>query len=328
MSNRRQFIAVLGGAAATWPLATRAQQPANPVIGFLSIGSPEEHTERLRGFRKTIAEAGYVEGRNIIIEYKWAEGRNDRLPALAAEMIRRPVSLIVAASDPAALAAKNATATVPIVFVGGGDPVKLGLVDSLNKPGRNLTGVTILNIEIVPKRLQIMNELVPQAKEIAVLFGPFIPSNYDSQLRELQKGAGAMDLQLHSLQAVSSQEIDKAFEVVAERRIRALVVAASSFFNNRSRQLGALAARHAVPAIFQTREFAAAGGLISYGASLADAYFTIGDYVVRILKGQKPADLPVQQSTKIEMIINLKSAKALDIGISLPLLGRADEVIE
>jgi putative tryptophan/tyrosine transport system substrate-binding protein len=325
--RRREFVALLGGAVVARPVAARAQPPAMPVIGFLSSGTPQEFTERLRAFRQSIGEAGYDEGRNLIVEYKWAEGRNDRLPALVAELIRRQVSVIAAAGDPAALSAKAATSTIPIVFVGGGDPMKLGLVASLNRPGGNVTGVTILNVEIAPKRLQMMHELVPQAKEVAVLFGPFTP-NTEPQSKFLLEVASAMGLQLHILRVGSPPEIERAFDIVAERRIRALVIGASTLFNSQSRQLGELAARCAVPAIFQTREFAAAGGLVSYGANLADAYRAMGEYAGRLLKGQKPADLPVQQSAKIEMIINLKSAKALDIPIPIPLLGRADEVIE
>jgi putative ABC transport system substrate-binding protein len=277
--------------------------------------------------RQSLSEAGYVEGHNISIEYRWAYDAIDRLPLLAADLVRRPVALIIASADPAAVAAKAATTDIPIVFVGGGDPVKLGLVRSLNEPGNNVTGVTILNIEISPKRLQLLNELVPQTKVVAVLFGN-APFSFEKQLSDFQRAARVLGLELHVLQAGTTQDIDRAFETVVGRQIGAVAVAASAFFNNRSAQLGALAAHSGVPAIFQTREFTAAGGLISYGASLTDAYHLVGGYIGRILKGEKPADLPVQQSAKIEMIINLKTAKALGVTVPITLLGRADEVIE
>jgi putative ABC transport system substrate-binding protein len=325
--QRRKFIALLGGAAA-WPFAARAQQPALPVIGFLSSASPDLYANRLRAFRQGLKEAGYVEGQNVAIEYRWAEGQNDRLPALAAELVQRHVDVIAAAGGtPSAVAAKAATATIPIVFGVAVDPVKIGLVASLNRPGGNLTGITNLNVEVGPKRLELMRELIPAATNIAVLVNPTSPIA-EPFSRSMQAAARTLGQQVHVLQASTEQDFDKVFADLARLRAGALVISPDVFFNTKIEQLAVLSLRHAVPAIFQYREFAAAGGLISYGSDETEYYRLIGIYAGRILKGEKPADLPVVQSTKVEMILNLKTAKALGITVPLPLLGRADEVIE
>jgi putative ABC transport system substrate-binding protein len=325
--QRRKFIALLSGAAA-WPFTTRAQQPARPVIGFLSSASPDLYANRLRAFRQGLKEAGYVEGQNVAIEYRWAEGQNDRLPALAAELVQRHVDVIAAAGGtPSAVAAKAATATIPVVFGVAVDPVKIGLVASLNRPGGNLTGITNLNVEVGPKRLELMRELIPAATNIAVLVNPTSPIA-EPFSRSMQAAARTLGQQVHVLQASTEQDFDKVFADLARLRAGALVISPDVFFNTKIEQLAVLSLRHAVPAIFQYREFAAAGGLISYGSDETEYYRLIGIYAGRILKGEKPADLPVVQSTKVEMILNLKTAKALGITVPLPLLGRADEVIE
>jgi putative ABC transport system substrate-binding protein len=325
--QRRKFIALLSGAAA-WPFTTRAQQPARPVIGFLSSASPDLYANRLRAFRQGLKEAGYVEGQNVAIEYRWAEGQNDRLPALAAELVQRHVDVIAAAGGtPSAVAAKAATATIPVVFGVAVDPVKIGLVASLNRPGGNLTDITNLNVEVGPKRLELMRELIPAATNIAVLVNPTSPIA-EPFSRSMQAAARTLGQQVHVLQASTEQDFDKVFADLARLRAGALVISPDVFFNTKIEQLAVLSLRHAVPAIFQYREFAAAGGLISYGSDETEYYRLIGIYAGRILKGEKPADLPVVQSTKVEMILNLKTAKALGITVPLPLLGRADEVIE
>jgi ABC-type uncharacterized transport system substrate-binding protein len=327
--KRREFIAVLGGAAVAWPLGARAQQAAVPVIGFLSNASPDAYTIRLRAFRQGLKEAGYVEGQNVEIEYRWAEGHNSRLPALAAELVRRQVAVMVAAGGtPAAVVAKAATATIPIVFGVAVDPVETGLVTSLNRPGGNLTGVTNLNVEVGPKRLELVHELLPTATIIAVLVNPTSPNIAELFSRTMQQAARALGLQLHILHASTDRDFDAVFESVLQLRAGALVISPDVFFTARREQLAALSLRHAVPAIYQYRPFAAAGGLMSYGSDETEYYRLVGIYAGRVLKGEKPADLPVVQSTKVELIINLKTAEALGITIPLPLIGRADEVIE
>jgi putative ABC transport system substrate-binding protein len=328
MITRRALITMLGGAAATLPIAARAQQPATPVVGYLHLGSREGSALMVAAFRKGLSEAGYVEGRNVAIEYRWANNESKQLPELANDLVRRRVAVIATAGDPAAIAAKAATASIPIVFVGGNDPVGIGLAESLNRPGGNVTGITTLNVELAAKRLQILHELVPAAKTLAVLLTPFTPA-FAVQSRDLLEAAGTLGVALDLLQAGTPEQIDDAFDVLARRRPAAgLQIGASAFFKLRSEQLAVSSVRHALPAIFQTREFVAAGGLVSYASSLADASRINGGYVGRILKGEKPIDLPVQQATKVELILNLKTAKMLGLTVPLSLLGRADEFIE
>ena len=327
--TRRDFITLLGGAAAVWPLAGHPQQPAMPVIGFLGSESPDRFEGRVRAFLQGLADMGYVEGRNFAIEYRWAEGKNDRLPQLAAELVDRRVAVIAAiGGTPAALAAKAATSTIPIIFNTGGDPVKLGLVKSLNHPSGNLTGVTPLGVEVGPKRLELVHELVPDANVVALLVNPSNPTLAETVSRETLIAAKTLGLQLHVLRAATESDFDAVFESLKEKRAGALVIGTDIFFSARSEKLAMLTVRHAVPAIYQYHEFAAAGGLMSYGGSLSGAYRQVGVYTGRVLKGESPADLPVQQATKVELIINMKTAKTLGITVPLSLLGRADEVIE
>jgi len=326
--KRREFITLLGGAAAAWPLAARAQQPAMPVIGFLSSALPDRDAGRLRAFRQGLAETGYVEGRNVAIEYRWAEEQNDRLPALAADLVRRQVAVIATAGDVlGAVAAKAATTTIPIVFTTGRDPVEIGLVPSLNRPGGNLTGVATLGAELEPKRVELLHEAIPAATIVGALVNP-ASRNAEFLSRDLRAAARILGLELGVLNAVTEGDFDSVFADLVRLRAGGLVIATDALFISRSEQVAALALRHAMPAIFQFRAFAAAGGLMSYGGSLADLYHRSGVYTGRVLNGEKPGDLPVQQSTKAELIINLKTAKALGITFPLPLLGRADEVIE
>jgi putative ABC transport system substrate-binding protein len=325
--KRRDFLTLLGGAAAAWPLTAGAQQPAMPVVGFLGLGAPANTASRVRAFHQGLSETGYVDGRNVAIEFRWAEDQQDRLPLLAADLARRPVAVIAASGISAAAAAKAATTTIPIVFNMGQDPVERGFVASLNRPGGNLTGVSNLNVELGPKRLELMRELLPTAIIITLLVDPTGP-NAVTLMRDLQTAARALGLQLHVLHASSERDFDAVFATLLQLRAGALVIGNDGLFINRPERLGALTRRHEVPTIFQFREFAAAGGLMSYGDSLTEQNRMAGVYVGRILKGEKPADLPVQQSTKIELIINLKTAKALGLTVPLSLLGRADEVIE
>jgi putative ABC transport system substrate-binding protein len=325
--RRREFITLIGGAAA-WPITARAQQPAVPAIGFLGSESPDLWTTRVRAFRRGLSEAGYVDGQNVAIEYRWAEGRYDRLPALAGDLVRQQVTVIAApGSTPGALAAKAATTTIPIVFGTGADPVAMGLVASLNRPGGNLTGVTALTVEVLPKQLEFLHALLPTATIIVLIVNPTNP-NAETESRDLQAAARILGLQLHILHASTERDFDAAFATSVKLRAGGLVIGADQFFNSRSEGLAALALHHAVPAIYQSREFAAAGGLMSYGSSTTDTFHLAGVYTGRVLKGEKPADLPVQQATKVELIINLKTAKALGVTVPLALLTRADEVIE
>jgi putative ABC transport system substrate-binding protein len=324
---RRDFVALIGGAAATWPRTARTQQPMT-VIGYLSPGSPETDAFRLTGLRQGLNEIGYVEGQNVAIEYRWAEGQHDRLPELAADLVRRQVAEIVAAGVPPAFAAKAATATIPIVFNSGIDPVQSGLVASLNRPGGNITGVALLAAELAAKRLELLHELVPTASVVAVLGNPANPGA-EAEARSMQDAARSLGLQAYVLRASTPSEIDAAFQTLIELRAGALVVGGDALFTNQRTQVVALTARYAVPAINQWRDFAVAGGLMSYGpGDIADIYRQVGVYAGKILKGAKPADLPVQQVVKVELVINLTTAKALGLTVPLPLLGRADEVIE
>ncbi len=324
--RRREFITLIGGAAAAWPLAARAQQPTMPVVGFLNTRAPGEDTHLLAAFRQGLSETGYVEGKTVAIEYRWAEGHNDRLPALAADLVRRRVT-VIAANSQATIAARAATTTIPIVFITGADPVQVGFVASLNRPGGNLTGVASLDTELGRKRLQLLHELLPKAGTIAALVNPTFPGS-DIQARDLQAAASTLGLKLHILHASTERDINTAFATLARLQASGLVIGNDPFFTSWSEQLAALALRHAVPAIYEFRAFVAAGGLMSYGPRIADLYRLVGVYTGRILKGEKPADLPVQQSTSVELIINLKTAKALGLTVPLPLLGRAEEVIE
>ncbi len=325
--RRRELIALLATAAIARPVAARAQQPAMPVIAWLSPGSPDTDVFRVTAFASGLSETAYILGRNVAIEYRWAESQNDRLPALAADLVRRPVDVIVAAGVAAALAGKAASATIPIVFVTGIDPVGVGLIASLSRPGGNLTGVTDLTTELGQKQLEVLHELAPSATRVALLVNPANP-NAQTLSRELRGAGRILGIEIHVVHASSERELDAAFVTAHEMRLGALVIGTDALFNSRSHQLAKLAAQYALPAIHTVREFAVAGGLMSYGGGLTDAYRQVGIYTGRILKGEKPADLPVQQSTRFELIINLKTAKILGLTVPLPLVGRADEAIE
>ena len=324
--RRRSFVTLLGGAVA-WPLAVRAQQPAMPVIGYLHAGSPGPFVPLMAVFRQSLAEAGYVEARDVAIEYRWAEGQYDRLPAMAAELVRRRVAVIVASPIPAAVAAKSATTTIPIVFYVGGDPVELGLVASLNRPGGNATGVNYFVAELGSKQLELLHELLPTAVRVGLMVNP-TNENVEGSTKDVTAAAATMGLQIDIVQASDSREIEAAFATLVRNRADALVIGADPFLTSRRLQLATLATRHAIPAITGIREFVEAGGLMSYGTSLTEAYRQLGAYTGRILKGAKPNDLPVMQSIKFELVINLPTARALGIEIPPTLLARADEVIE
>ena len=325
--RRRDFISLAGGAAAVWPVAAGAQQPAMPIIGFLDSSSADEYAPFLAAFRSGLTEAGFIEGRNVAIEYRWADARYDRLPALAAELVRIPVAVLVATGITAAVATKAATATIPIVFNTGGDPIRFGLVASLNRPGRNVTGVASLGKELVAKRFELLREMVPKADAIAFLVNP---NNAVAELdtSDAQAAAATLGQKLIVLKASSKDDIDTAFSAIVEQRGGGLLQQVDPFLQSRRGQLVALAARYALPAIYERRDFAAAGGLMSYGTSLRDALRLVGNYTGRVLKGEKPADLPVQQAVKVELILNLRTAKALGLDVPMSMLMRVDEVIE
>jgi putative tryptophan/tyrosine transport system substrate-binding protein len=325
--GRREFLATLGGAVA-WPLAAYAQQPAMPVIGFLGGTSPEVYADRMRAFREALSAAGYVDGQNVHIKYRWAEAP-EQLPELAAQLAQDQVAVLVAAGGTAAaLASKAATATIPIVFAIGADPVQIGLVASLNRPGGNVTGATSINVELGPKRLELMRELLPSVSIMALLVNPRTPALAEPSTRIAQAAAHALGLELHVLQARSEHDFGPTFAKLVELRARALIIAPDQLFTAHSKRLAELTLQHALPAIYEFRQFVAAGGLISYGSSETEYYRLVGNYVGRVLKGDKPADLPVQQATKVELFINLKTANTLGVTVPLPLSGRADELIE
>ena len=326
--KRRQFIAVLGGAAATWPIAARAQQPAMPVIGWLSSRSPGESKHLVDAFRSGLQTLGYVEGKNVAIHFRWAEGQYDRLPAMAAELVREKVAVLATlGGEPSALAAKAATSTIPIVFNVGGDPVKAGLVASLNRPGGNATGVSLLTFAPEAKRLGLLHEVVPNTEVIGALINP----NYqgaEDQWREVQDAARAIDRRVERALAASEQELEPAFEALVQKQVAALLVTADPFFNTRRDRIVALAAQFKLPTMYQFRDYAVVGGLMSYGSDIASAFREVGLYTARILKGEKPADLPVLQSTKFELAINLSTARTLGVAIPTSLLALADLVVE
>ena len=325
--KRRDFITLLGSAMA-WPLAARAQQAAMPVIGYLSARSRDDTSHLIAAFQHGLAESGYVEGRNVTIEYHFAIGQYDRLPAMATELVRRPVAVIATTGgEPAVQAAKAATSTIPIVFATGVDPVKQGLVASFNRPGGNVTGIVLFAAQLEPKRLGLLRDLAPQASTVGILLNPSFPAS-ERQLLDIQEAARHLNVAIHVLRANTDREIDTAFETITQQRIPALAVVGSPFFDTRRDKLVALTARNAVPTMFQFREFVEAGGLKSYGANISEAYRQVGVYTGRVLKGDKPADLPVFQLTKFEFVINLKTAKSLGMTISPTLLAQADEVIE
>jgi putative ABC transport system substrate-binding protein len=324
--RRREFITLIGGAAA-WPLAARAQQPAKPVIGFLNVASPDGYAHHVAAFRDGLKERGYIEGQNVSIEFRWAEGHYDRLTSMAADLVRREVSVIVA-NTPANLTAKAATSTIPIVFTTASDPVQVGLVPNLSRPGGNITGISQLNVEIGPKRLELAHQLMPSATSVAFLVNPNDVSRAETLTQDAQAAAIPLGLKIHVLPAFTDAQIDAAFAGFAQLKAGVLVIGADALFNSKSQLLAEHSLRYAVPAIYQYSEFTDAGGLLSYGGSIKESYRWAGIYTGRILKGEKPGDLPVQQSTTVELIVNLKTAKALGISVPLSLLGRADKVIE
>ena len=325
--RRREVITLLGGGAVAWPFAASAQQPATPVVGFLHYASPDTFAHIAEAVRRGLKEVGYIEGRNVAIEYRWANGHYDRLPALAADLVGRQVTVITAGGNLAAQAAKRATATIPIVFTSGADPVWSGLVGSLSRPGANLTGASLIAAEMAVKRLELTRELLPHARAVAMLINPDYPGA-DSEMTEVEAAGRVIGLQTQRVTASNERELDLAFATIGQRRVDAFMVGADGFFITRRDQFAALATRYGVPGIYPFPDYPAAGGLTSYGASLADAYRQAGVYTGRVLKGAKPADLPVMQPTKFELVINLKTAKALGLHVPPTLLARADEVIE
>jgi len=326
--RRREFITLLSGAAAFLPLAARAQQAALPVVGFINAASAQNYSGQLAAFLKGLGETGYTAGHNVAIEYRWAEGHNDRLSAMLADLVHRQVAVIAATSTPAAVAAKSATTAVPIVFETGGNPIQLGLVNSLSRPGGNITGVTQSSVEVAPKRLELLHELLPAVRVMALLVDPTDPNTAKSTVNDVQAAARTFGLQLHVLNASSESDFNGVFTKLSQLGAGGLVIAGGPFFVSHREQLAALTVRHAMPVAFQHREFAAAGGLLSYGSDITESYRLTGIYTGRILKGDKPAELPVQQATKVELFINLKTAKALGLNVPNTLIGRADEVIE
>jgi putative tryptophan/tyrosine transport system substrate-binding protein len=324
--RRRDFITLVGSAAAI-PQTARAQQSVMPVIGFINAAPAQSYKPQLSAFLKGLDEKGYVDGRNVTIEYRWAEGHTDRLPSMAADLVRRQVTVIAATTTPAALAAKAATTTIPIVFTTVGDPVQLHLVTSLNRPGGNVTGVTQMNVEVAPKRLELLHELVPTASVMALLVNSTNP-NTETNTKELQAAARTLGVELHVLNASTERDFDAVFAKLIQLRAGGLVIGADNLFASRVKQLAALALRHAVPTIYQDRDFAVAGGLMSYGTGFRETYRLAGNYIGRVLKGEKPADLPVQQATKVEFYINLKTAKALGLNVPAAMQARVDEMIE
>jgi putative tryptophan/tyrosine transport system substrate-binding protein len=326
--RRRDFITGIAGSIAAWPLAARAQRPAMPLVGFLNVASADGYQPMVAAFRRGLQEMGYVEGQNVAIEYRWADGRPDRLPELVAELVHHQVAVIAATSTPAALAAKAATTAIPIVFESGGDPLRLGFVASLSHPGGNVTGITQLNAVVSPKRLELLHELLPTARVMALLVNPASPSLTEIETNGALSAAHDLGVELHVLHASSERDIEEAYAKVSQLGAKGLVIGADAFFTSRSKLLAALATRYKVPAVYENRDFVAAGGLVSYGGMITDSYRLTGVYVGRILKGEKAADLPVQQGTKVELYINLKAAKALGISVPLTLSGRAEELIE
>ena len=325
--HRREFIAMAGGAAAVWPLGARAQQGAKPTVGFLNVASPDGYAHHVTAFRDGLKERGYIEGQNVAIEFRWAEGHYDRLANMAADLVRREVAVIVA-NTPANLAAKAATSTIPIVFTTASNPIEIGLVPNLSRPGGNITGVSQLNVEIGPKRLELAHQLMPTATSVGFLVNPNDVSRAATLTRDAQAAAVPLGLKVHVLPASTDAEIEAAFARFAQLKAGVLVIGADALFNSKSQLLAELSLRYAVPAIYQYNEFTDAGGLLSYGGSITESYRWAGIYTGRILKGERPADLPVQQTTTVELIVNLKTAKALGIPVPISLLGRADKVIE
>jgi putative tryptophan/tyrosine transport system substrate-binding protein len=323
--RRREFIKVIAGSAVVWPVPVRAQESAKPVVGFLNAASARGYERQVAAFLKGLGEAGFVDGQNVTVEYRWADGQYDRLPTMAADLVRRQVAVIAATTTPAALAARLATTTIPIVFEGGMDPIRVGLVARLDRPGGNITGVTQLNVQVAQKRLQLLHEVVGKATVIAFLINPNEPNPEKADMQEAARNLG---VELRVLNANSEREFEPAFANVVQMRAGGLVIASSGVFVAHQEELAALAVRHAVPAVFENREFAAAGGLMSYGGSQSDGYRMTGVYVGRILKGEKASELPVQQGTKVEFCVNLKAARVLGLTVPNTLVGRADEVIE